>query len=311
MPAFSSFAAISGRALGLNGGSSASSITDNFNRTNSSTLGLTSDGRATWSVVSGAFSIDTNRVVPTTSQATSGIAVIEFANPNVNISASVGYGGDCIYFRVADSNNWWRAGTSNTTTYYPIYQTVYNYQQDMQGVCLPAYGGFFGCYADSCHGGHSSQTTSNTTGVTPTGAVTASEPGHSHTITYSNCSGGASISFDNQAHNHASGSWYSTGTTLQYLGSVAATEYFLLLEKCVGGSVTTISNLSLSTTIPTSIQLTANGSAISVRYNGNISDSITTTDSHNLTSTRHGLGRRSYGTTSSEGIDDWTCSIVS
>ncbi len=99
-------------------------IEDDFNRPDGtiekvgstySSASYIPDGRAVWDVLVGSFSIINNKLFAgttsiTTPPSSSAIAFIDNGSPNVYMSAQVSStGGDGLYFRVQDENNWSRA----------------------------------------------------------------------------------------------------------------------------------------------------------------------------------------------------------
>jgi hypothetical protein len=89
---------------------------DDFNRPNSSDLGVTSAGERPWGVLSGSWSISSNRIVgPTSGYAA---ATVESYTSDVDIKLDVSAAGrDAIVFRATDANNYWMvARYRNTTT---------------------------------------------------------------------------------------------------------------------------------------------------------------------------------------------------
>lgn len=302
MPVLLTLSNASARSLGLTGRLSLiPSIFDNFNRADSTSLGQTSDGLALWVVLNGAFSISGNKAVPTTSGAASGLAVVDTGASNIEISSTVGEGGDAIYFRVVDANNWWRAGIANTSTTYPVYNTQWNYQ-NCWGTFTQSANGAYGCVDPSVHGSetHGCITESNFTGVTPT----SPGPGgtHSHTIYYP-----CGLYHLDYQHTHGSTGWSLVSTQLVQVGSGTSTSYYIYLDKCVSGVVTQVSASSALSAVPTSMKVAANGSTINVQFNGGVTNVASATDSQHLTATRHGFGRREPGSTSYQNIDNWSC----
>lgn len=113
----------------LMGGVNLRPIADTFDRPNASTLGTTSTGGAPWVPIIGTWGITSNR--PTTSTAISSHphAVVEADTPNVDLSITIssGGGGDALYFRVVDANNWLRLRYEGWQTSSTSCQTCYEY----------------------------------------------------------------------------------------------------------------------------------------------------------------------------------------
>jgi hypothetical protein len=102
-----------------------SSISDNFNRANSSDLGNIPDTDTTWTKRSGTWSISSNKVVTSTSAANHPFIDVEFSTQNVLIGANInatgtsqasGKYGAGIAFWIVDSANWWAAYNDVVTT---------------------------------------------------------------------------------------------------------------------------------------------------------------------------------------------------
>ena len=107
-----------------------SSISDNFNRANSSDLGNVPDTDTAWTKRSGNWSISNNKVSTSTSAANHPFIDVEFNTQNVLIGANInatgtsqasGKYGAGIAFWIIDSLNWWAAYNdvvaTSTTTY--------------------------------------------------------------------------------------------------------------------------------------------------------------------------------------------------
>ena len=308
MPLVSSSTGVSGRGLGLFGNTLAqlSTIFDNFNRANSSSLGFTSDGNAQWSVLSGSFSISSNVV---TSTGTSGVAVVDLGASNVTASLSLSWGGDALYFRVVDANNWWRVGTylDQVTTTTPYNYTRWNWYSEYSPYSEA--GGAYGCPPTTPHT-HPGKSAFGQTSSNPAPWCNGPLP-HAHPMVYPNCTFGATgpntpIPYPNGPHVH-SDSCYS----VSYLESGTITDttnyYYVVLEKAVGGSITQVqSYVSTNAFTVTSVQVTANGSLINVKFNGGASNLFSdTTDSAHSTATRHGIGRRNPLDASSSSMDNF------
>jgi peptidoglycan hydrolase-like protein with peptidoglycan-binding domain len=94
------------------------------------------DGRAAWDVLVGSFSIYNNKLLAGSTNildtpTASGIAVINNGSTNVLMSASISdVGGDGLYFRVIDENNWSRVYLTSEveTTTTPVGYYEYEWQ---------------------------------------------------------------------------------------------------------------------------------------------------------------------------------------
>ena len=105
--------------------------TDNFDRANTSIgtgLGNIPGGPA-WQQISGAWRIYNNRANTTTAHGNNPIVAAEFHVSDGDITVNVGRGGDAIYFRVQDANDWLRARTRYWVTSYTTQEPVYDTRQ--------------------------------------------------------------------------------------------------------------------------------------------------------------------------------------
>ena len=107
-----------------------SSISDNFDRANSASLGNVPDTDFTWTQTDGSWSINTNKVESVTSAASYPMIDVDFNTQNVQIGATInatgtsqasGKYGAGIAFWIVDATNWWAAYNdvvlTGTTTY--------------------------------------------------------------------------------------------------------------------------------------------------------------------------------------------------
>lgn len=128
-------------------------IEDNFNRTLTGSLGSTSTGGKPWEILSGTWNVDGAKAVSTTTRSSNPIAVVTAGYANIDSQITVGPG-DALYFRVQDTNNWWRIvhegwQTSSCST---CYDTCYDtcYQQCCQSCCSTCCSSCVNSYA-GCH----------------------------------------------------------------------------------------------------------------------------------------------------------------
>lgn len=107
-----------------------SSISDNFNRADSASLGNVPDTDVAWTQTDGSWSILTNKVSTSTSASTYPMIDVEFNTQNVLVGANInatgtsqssGKYGAGIAFWIVDATNWWAAHTdavlTGTTTF--------------------------------------------------------------------------------------------------------------------------------------------------------------------------------------------------
>lgn len=265
------------------------SVSDDFNRADGA-LGVTPTNNLPWQVLSGAFAIASNKAVSSPTTASSGIAVVDNFASNVDLSLSVSNGGgDALYFRVADANNWLRAYVYSETTQQSYTTGYYQYQWSnyVSGSeyypTTPELGA--NCWQTYHDHGESLVYTWSTSPSTNTSPVYSNYT-HTHSITIANCGQSATYT-----HTHyASGSY--TGTS-QYVvtgsGTVNVTTATITLNKSVGGTVSAIGTYQNNGV--TSVQISANGSSLVVKTDQNTTPRISATVTDHLTATKHGIGR--------------------
>jgi hypothetical protein len=94
-------------------------IRDTFDRTNASSLGVTSNQVATWTATTGSWSIASNRASTATAASSYPLATVEAVSglSNVDVRVDIPTGtGPGVAFWVTNTNNWWAAVTSATST---------------------------------------------------------------------------------------------------------------------------------------------------------------------------------------------------
>lgn len=91
-------------------------ITDNFNRTTSGSLGTTSSGVA-WSAIRGTWSANGSQGTSADAASNNSLASVAYGNANAVVSASVS-SGTGVAFWVTDSGSWWAATSYNNQTSY-------------------------------------------------------------------------------------------------------------------------------------------------------------------------------------------------
>ena len=260
---------------------------DDFNRTNGS-LGTTPTGGLPWQVLSGTWSISSNKAYTSTSQYSDPIAVVDTGGSDVDISLNVASGGgDALYFRVVDANNWWRIRQryySQQDPYScPTYCTQYEYQAT-HGF------GLYSAQSSPCDGAHT-HSWNNYYWCSSMSCCASSSFSHSHTIYIKD--EGCSWGYSNYSHSHSpvwscsytgNTSSYQCGTTTCY-----TTNYYYVtyLEHNVGGTV------SQAQTIygvgPNTFRVLAVGNSIRWFVNG--VERASATSSVHQNATKHGIGR--------------------
>lgn len=291
------------------------SIFDNFNRV-SGPLGSTSDGNGTWVTLSGSFEVASNRAISSPANATSGLAVVNnfAANSTVSLNVSTG-GGDAMYFRVVDANNWWRVVVDSVTSTSTVpdgyveylwwsYRSGHEYYPHASGPatfngvqCWQTYHGH-----DQAFGGFGPWPILEIWHTSPSSPPTSGYPSttHTHSLVLDNC--GATVTF---SHTHGGVYSYVNQTRFVQSGSTtfSSTTTTMRLQSCVNGTVTTVGSAGGSTT---AISVVANDTSIAVRRNNSVTNSISTISSLHENATLHGFGR---GTTTNRGtaIDNFSC----
>lgn len=261
--------------------------TDDFNRADGA-LGSIPGGPA-WEVISGTWAIASNRASSSTAASSNPVAVVDTETTDADLSVNVSnLGGDAIYGRVVDANNWFRAKVRRYQTSTPYYVTEYEWK------AVP--GGGTGASSESwCNAGYTSHTHEGDD-VTGWGTFSSSPWGssysysHSHSIWYKddgvNCSGW------NESHSH-SGTPYKTDNTRTVIGGYTTTTYYqVILERCVAGTITNIGQTTATTTSTLhTLRLRMVGNDIRVYMNGGASAVITATDSSHSAATKFGIGK--------------------
>lgn len=277
-----------------NGGVAAS---DSFNRVNGA-MGSTETGGLPWQVITGTWSISSNRAYTSTGSSSNPIAVVDSGGSDVDISLNISSGGgDALYFRVVDATNWWRI------------RHMYYSQQDPYS--CPSYCTsyqYMGTYGGSAPGYPLNQTQCNTN--TAHAHSGSSSIGGASPTEYAYC---ASMSCCvSSSHYHSHGvvpppecntmwvEWHYHGrTACSYTGSTSSyqcgtttcytTNYYYItyLERSVNGTVT--QQKSVSGVAATTLRALAVGNSIRWFVNG--TERSAHTDSAHLSATKHGVGR--------------------
>lgn len=272
------------------------SVSDDFNRADGP-LGVTPTNSLPWQTFSGTFVIASNKAASSPTNTTSGLAVVDNFASNVSLSLGVSAGGgDALYFRVVDADNWWRTHVNSVTTqqYYSTGYTQYQWSNYVSGA---EYYPTTAQYSAGCqqtyhdHGESLVYTWSTSPSFNSSPVYTTYS--HSHSLSLAGC--GQTVTF---SHSHyASGSY--TGTS-QFVstgsGVVDVTTATVTLVKRVSGTNTDVGTYQDNSV--TSIQVVANGSSIEVKTNNNATTRISANSADHVTATKHGIGR---GTTTNSG----------
>lgn len=236
-------------------------LLDAFTRANTAQgagLGTAPSGLV-WTQISGQWQIQSNYAYTPTSSASNPIAAVTSV-ANVDISADVSSaGGDALYFRVVDANNWFRLRVENNTTYVSQgYNQSYSYPSSWQ------------CHADIW--------------ATPSYEYLG-------TADYSSGYDASGTTYPEQRYivTSCSVSGYSTGNTWVDT-SYWSYEYKAVFEKCVAGVVTTLAAYTLG--VPTSkLRVVMFGSDYKIYFNNETFYTGVVVDSTFNTAVKHGIGR--------------------
>lgn len=257
------------------------SIVDTFTRADGA-LGITEIGGATWEVVSGTWTITGNKANTSTAGSSNPKAVVDLAENDIDLSILMGnQGGDCIYFRVVDNNNWWRLryyGNQGTGTQYC---NQYQYTHPCICSCTPH------CGTDC--------------GMSYGGSACGSCPScgsyyNSGTGGTCNCSGG------------------SCSSTSTVCGSVACgsynyDEFRFYLEKCVAGTITTVATSTTRSSTSAAMRVVALGNSITGFRDANV-QLFNVTDAAHQSATKHGIGRGPTGNRNNQSLDNFNLVAV-
>lgn len=232
-------------------------------------------GHPAFTQVNGSWRRYQNRAYTSTARSEDPIIAVQIGSGDVDLSVSISNsGGDCLYIRVTDSNNWIRLRLRKYQTSYQYYQTQYQWFLQHWEASIDGNGSHTHSQYKWGWDQFSSPFTSG-----------EQQYSHSHSI---NGSGSSYFHLhdDNEILNH-----YYTGQTQQVGPYTGYTDNWrLYLEKSVSGTVTELGNAGVSSGI-TSIRLRAVGSSIKAYFNGLSGEVISVTDSTHSAVNWHGLGR--------------------
>lgn len=261
-------------------------LTDAFSRADTGAgagLGTAPSGLV-WSQISGSWQLISNRAYTPTAAAANPVATVA-STANVDVSVSVSpTGGDALYLRVEDANNWYRLRVENNTR-----TVVTGQHQESYQTGTGQYTWTWNVYSETVYGQWLRGPYSNT--------FSSPWPGND---TYSNgypCNVGSS---------------YEVMTTAYYTADTTAviTDHKVLFEKCVAGVVTLLATYVV-TNPTTSLRAVAFGSDYKVFINGTASPVGVITDSALSTATKHGLGRGGVNTyNSGSALDNFSVTDI-
>lgn len=241
--------------------------------TGSGPLGNIEQGGLAWEVISGSWERLNGRAYSSTSYASNPIAVINTGLSDADITLGVTYqGGDAIYFRVVDANNWWRLRVVRNSTTSTNYVTEYQWKQEyFSDVCGTMYYTGWGSYSNA-----------------PSFPLTVE------------CQGASNPSEDYTR----SGNPFKTGSTRQVESGTSTTYYYYVkLDKCIAGAVTEVKSYTTNSSINT-LRVVARADVLSVYLNS--SQQTGATDATHNTATKHGVGKGGPTEHNGSAIDNFT-----
>lgn len=225
---------------------------DTFAGANGSALGVTEVGGLAWESISGTWTRSNGRAVASEDRNATPppIAVVDLGTGQADLSAAVGSGGDALYARVVDVNNWIRARARRWTTSSTYYVTEYQWAQEYWYISQGPETKFYEYQWSESNSGYGPSFRGND---------------------------GSSYPVNNP---------YLTGATRQSPRTSSSTNYQVILEKCVAGTVTQLGSYSVA---PTVLRIRADGTSVQVYINGTSRISVTETVHQNAT--KHGIGK--------------------
>jgi hypothetical protein len=283
--------------------------TDDFDRANTADgAGLgTIPGGPAWVQTSGSWRILSNRASTSTARTSHPVATADFSATDSDLSVGVSpNGGDSLYMRVVDANNWLRLRlrTYVVTTTTSTSTTEYEWKQ------LYKFGGNGNLNQGETTGQH---THSDPYSPAAYGWGGYSSPpsfpgasGHIHGVYLPTGTGTWNAS---HSHDHVTSgnSPVKTGATRTVTGSTTTSTTYrqVILDKRVAGTITTLGTSGATTGSITSLRLRGIGSGLSGYYNGGGTAVVTATDTSHAAATKHGIG---LGTSDSGGssLDNFT-----
>ena len=262
--------------------------TDDFNRADTpagSGLGTIPGGPA-WETINGSWRILSNRAYTSTSRSLNPISAITTPTGDADVRCTTSSnGGDAVYARVTDEDNWIRVRVRRFTTTTSFYITEYEWAR-----------GYQHGYPTDCGQTHTGALVNAFSGTTQ--IATKWSTSNTTAPSFSQCEFGwfhAHLTSDGNStwgsHNHGYrlvGGTYLTGETRQTQVSSTSTHRRAILEQCVNG---TVSQLGITTASPSSLRLLAVGTSLQVFVNGSTSASISATSSAHINVNKHGIGR--------------------
>lgn len=281
---------------------------DTFNRpdtTGVQGLGIIPEGPG-WEIIRGTWRIRNNQAYADTPRDDNPIAVADLGeNVLVGVDISTG-GGDALYFRVVDQDNWWRIRLRRWTTSSTYYVTEYEWARD-----------YVHSIGSSCGAIHYDNMTtvegwSGDTTLFLWGSSSISSPsfptcyGDADTHSHDTASPDTGrITHTHQPSRTLSGANF-TGRTRTVPGGTTTNVYHrAYVEVCVDGVITTQTTTSGSVS---RLEARIQGDTISAFKNGSSTPFFTTESEIHSGATHHGIGR-GPSDTNGQGLDNFSVEI--
>jgi hypothetical protein len=248
---------------------------DSFSGVNGSALGFTEVGNLEWNSLSGSWVRAAGLASTSAAISSNPIAIVDVGWPDIDESVSISsIGGDALYWRVTDVNNWFRLRLESVNVGGTQVPTgIYNYTSWVLYTSGPLHPG-----DDAYNNGSGSS--------------------------YSNYVGGQPTFLETWGNNYIYG--YSRHAIQHYTYS-GTTTYLVVTEKSVAGVITKLSSVAETDSV-ISLRVVAQGSALSVYYNGLTVASLI--DSTFLKVTQHGVGRGGPTDNDGSALDNFSLTAV-
>lgn len=230
-----------------------------FNGTDTSSGVPVPTGHPVLVAVSGSWRRLSNRAYTSTDRNSSPILAAAIGGGDVDLTVDVSSGGgDAVYFRVTDADNWIRARIRRYTTSSTYYYTEYEWMG----------------------------TTTTADGHTHTYTRWSSSSNNSPFV---NAVSHNHDSYGYHTHSETQANSWLTGNTRQSSNTSTSVAYQVIVEKCVAGTITTLQTASISA--PSKLRARAQGTSVQVYINGATTPAISVTESAFTTANQHGIGR--------------------
>lgn len=258
------------------------SVSDNFNRTLTGSLGSTSTGSMPWSILTGVWDVNGTRPTTATSPGSKPLAVVNVGSTDIDMTMALG-AMDALYFRVQDASNWFRA----VWTGWQSSSCSTCCDTCCSQCCQDCWPNWYGCYNSS-----NGQWGANSACGQCPNCVTAGY----------NCRGDGSDCFKSCCSyvscNCVSCNCYTCNCSYW-------DNYQMVVQRSVAGSVTTIATGStVSSPATVTGRVVLNQGLITVYHDATqVMSSSAYTDF--ATATKHGFGRGDYNSYNSSALDNF------